>query len=171
LKLLWQLRRPTVLTFKNFAFCPQFPTILRTNKDYFLRQDQSVVLCMGDRVLCVEGTNFPVLYKTNFMLRALCLRLAGLGQFTTIPKTGRYSDMLKTGNQILCLYRLIIQINAFPTKNMLNKYNNERSLVPPRVNRFTHTPVTFAFITIKTSILPLPFSIFKPRLLNLQSSL
>jgi len=89
---------------------------------------------MGDRVLCVEGTNFSVLYKTNFMLRALCLRLAELGQFTTIPKTGRYSDMLKTGNQILCLYRLIIQINAFPTKNiMLNKYNNERSLVPPCV--------------------------------------
>lgn len=76
------------------------------------------------------------------MLRALGLRLLGLGEFTTIHKTGPYSYMLKTGSQILCLYRLIIQINAFPTENiMLNKYNkiaNERSLVPPRVNRFTH---------------------------------
>jgi hypothetical protein len=112
------------------------------------------------------------------MLRALCLRLAGQGQFTTIPKTGRYSDVLKTGNQILCLYLLIIQINAFPTENiMLNKYNkitNKRSLVPPRaqsIHTHTHTPVTLAFITIKTSILLLPFSVFKPRLLNLQSSL
>lgn len=71
------------------------------------------------------------------MLWALGLRLAGLGEFTTIPKTGLYRDMLKTGNQILCLYRLIIQINAFPTENIMsNKYNktaNGRSLVPPRV--------------------------------------
>jgi hypothetical protein len=39
---------------------------------------------------------------------ALGLRLAELGEFTTIPKMGPYRDMLKTGNQILCLYRLII---------------------------------------------------------------
>jgi hypothetical protein len=45
-----------VLTFKNFALCPQFPTILRTNKDYFLKEDQSLVLCRGDRVF-VCGRN------------------------------------------------------------------------------------------------------------------
>jgi len=59
-------------------------------------------------VLCVEGTAFSVLYKINFRARrALGLRLAGLREFTTIPQTRHYSDMLKTSNKFLCLYRLL----------------------------------------------------------------
>ena len=92
-------------------------------------------------VMCVEGTDFSVLHKINFMPWALGLRLAELGEFTTIPKTGPYSDMLKTGNHILCLYRLIIMhfqlriscwINIIKLRMKGHSYRHV-------YNRFTHT--------------------------------
>lgn len=133
--------QPHVLTFKNFAFCPQFPTILRTNKDYFLREISLLFSAWQTGVLCVEGTDCSVLYKMNFMPLALGLRLAELGEFTTIPKMGPYRDMLKTGNQILCLYRLIIvhfQLRISCWINIIKlrmKGHSYRHVY----NRFTHT--------------------------------
>jgi hypothetical protein len=77
--------------------------ILRINADYFLTEDQFIVLCKGERNFMCGSNRFLSIIYTNFMLRrALGMRLAWLGEITNIPESGPDNDTLKTGNQILC---------------------------------------------------------------------
>ena len=82
----------TCFNIQEFRILPAASNDSQNNQRLFFGEDQPIVLCLGDRCfVCVEGTDFSVLYKINFKLRALGVRLAGLGEITTVPKTRRYS--------------------------------------------------------------------------------